>query len=60
MKIATTAKEWINVQALGTWLEDRGNGEIWEYNGCEWYLSHLELLPGELRELMDALSVEVL
>lgn len=57
MKIARTAQEWIDVQALGTYLEDKGNGEIWEYNGSEWYLSHLELLPGELSELNFALAL---
>lgn len=57
MKIARTAQEWIDVQSLGTYLEDKGNGEIWEYKGSEWYLSHLELLPGELSELNFALAL---
>lgn len=57
MKIARTAQEWIDVQALGTYVEDTGNGEIWEYKGNEWYLSHLELLPGELGKLNFAFSM---
>lgn len=57
MKIAKTAQQWIDIEALGTWERDYKNGSIWTFNGDEWYLTHLELPPRELQILMDAFNI---
>lgn len=38
---------------MGTYEQDYKNGELWHYNGNMWYLSHLELSPKELHELVE-------
>lgn len=48
MKIIQTADEAMKITALGTYETDYKNGEIWSFNGDEYYFSHLELSPAEL------------
>lgn len=48
-----TAEQWATIQAMGTYEQDFKNGELWEFNGYMWYLSHLELPPEELAELVE-------
>jgi len=48
MKIIRTAEEAMKITSLGTYEIDYKNGEIWSFNGEEYYFSHLELPPAEL------------
>ena len=48
-----TLEMWTKVQSLGTYEQDFKNGEIWEFSGEYWYLSHLELSPEVLREVVE-------
>lgn len=52
-RIATTLDTWSKIQAMGTYECDFRNGEIWSFNGELWYLSHLELSPDVLREVVE-------
>lgn len=54
IKTVKTAEEFIKIKAMGTYEDDYKNGEIWTWNGNTYYLSHLELDPKELRELVEA------
>lgn len=38
---------------MGTYEQDYKNGELWKFNGELWYLSHLELSPKVLREVIE-------
>lgn len=38
----------MKITSLGTYEIDYKNGEIWSFNGEEYYFSHLELPPAEL------------
>lgn len=51
--IVKTAEEWAKIQAMGDYEQDFKNGELWYYNGDMWYLSHLELSPEELQEIVE-------
>lgn len=51
--IVKTAEEWAKIQAIGDYEDDFRNGELWNFNGKIWYLSHLELSPEELQELVE-------
>lgn len=48
-----TAEMWAKIQAMGGYERDFRNGEIWSFNGEYWYLSHLELSPEALREVVE-------
>lgn len=52
-KTVTTLEEWAKVQALGSYEDDYKNGELWEFNGELYYLSHLSLKPQELHRVVD-------
>lgn len=55
MKYTTvkTADMWSKVQSMGNYEFDYRNGELWRFNGELYYLSHLELSPKELREVVE-------
>lgn len=53
MKIVKTAQKWVTIEALGTLEREYKNGNVWTFNGEEWYLSHLELPPQELAILVE-------
>lgn len=52
-KTVKTAEQWATIKAMGDYEQDYKNGELWYYNGDMWYLSHLELSPEELREIVE-------
>ena len=52
-KIVKTAEQWATVKVMGDYEQDFKNGELWYYGGDMWYLSHLELFPEELREIVE-------
>lgn len=52
-KTVKTAEQWATVKAMGDYEQDFRNGELWYYGGDMWYLSHLELSPEELREIVE-------
>lgn len=52
-KIAITLEEWTKIQSLGTYEDKFKNGEVWNFNGEFWYLSHLELPFNVLVEVVD-------
>lgn len=52
-KIVKTFDDWTKIQSMGTYEQDYKNGELWEFNGKLWYLSHLELSPEVLQEVVE-------
>ena len=48
-----TFELWTTIVDLGTFEDDYKNGELWSFNGKLYYLSHMELKPEVLRELLD-------
>lgn len=52
-KTVKTLEMWEKVQSMGTYEDDFKNGELWEFNGEYWYLSHLELPTQVLREVVE-------
>lgn len=52
-KTVKTFADWTKIQSMGTYEQDYRNGELWEFNGELCYLSHLELSPEVLREVME-------
>lgn len=60
MKIIRTAEEALTVQSMGTYEDNFKNGEIWIFNGQEYYFSHLELSPEGLREYNEAQRIDCL
>lgn len=52
-KTVKTAEQQATVKAMGDYEQDFRNGELWYYGGDMWYLSHLELSPEELREIVE-------
>lgn len=52
-KTVKTFADWTKIQSIGTYEQDYKNGELWEFNGELYYLSHLELSPEVLREVME-------
>lgn len=57
-KTVKTAEQWMKIEAMGTYEDDFRNGELWDFNGELYYLSHLELSIEELRLLVDCVKVE--
>jgi hypothetical protein len=53
----TTAEEWIDVKAYGTYEQDYRNGEIWSWAGKLYYLAFIELSAKEQNELLEAYRV---
>lgn len=58
LKNIKTADEALTIQAYGDFEREYRNGEIWTFNGNEYYFSHLDLSPEELKEYNDALRIE--
>lgn len=52
-KTVKTFENWTKIKAMGTYEQDYRNGELWEFNGELWYLSHLELSPKVLQEVVE-------
>ena len=52
-QVVKTAEQWAKIEAMGTYEQDFRNGELWEFNGELFYLSHLELSTKELKELTE-------
>lgn len=52
-QVVKTAEQWAKVEAMGTYEQDFKNGELLEFNGELFYLSHLELSIKELKELVE-------
>lgn len=52
-RTARTVEDWARVQAMGTYERKFKNGELWEFNGELWYLSHLELSAQVLRDVVE-------
>lgn len=55
-KTATTLEQWTTVKAMGDYEYDFKNGELWYFGGEYWYLSHLELSPQVLQEVVEFYS----
>lgn len=52
-RTARTVEDWAKIQAMGTYECKFKNGELWSFNGEIWYLSHLELSPQVMREIVE-------
>lgn len=48
-----TLEEWSKIVSIGTYECKFRNGELWNFNGEIWYLSHLELEPEVLHEVVE-------
>lgn len=51
-KIVKTLEEWAKIEAYGNWESHFRNGELYSFNNEFYYLSHLELDPDVLHELI--------
>lgn len=51
-KTVKTAETWAKIQSMGDYDSDYKNGELWWFNGELYYLSHLELSPETLKEIV--------
>lgn len=55
-EIVKDAETWAKVETMGSFYCEFKNGELWEFNGTYYYLSHLELVTEELIELNEFYS----
>ena len=54
----TTAEEWIDVKAYGTYEQDYRNGELWSWAGKLYYLAIIELPLKEMEEVVETYRVD--
>lgn len=52
-KVVKDPDLWATIQSMGNFEDNYKNGEIWYFNGELYYLSHLELSPEALQEIVS-------